>query len=296
VRACSGRRGAWFRGAVAAGLVMAGATGLVAAPGAAQAQAAAGPGVSVSGAIGGYYSGGLLWSQNRSTRRPMGSITKVMTALVVLRAGSLGREVTVTQAAVAYVRQQGESSAGLVAGDVLTVGQLLEAMLLPSGGDAAYLLAATYGPGTGAFIARMNATAAALGLSSTHFTSFDGMPVPTEYSTYSTPADLIRLGRAAMRYPAFRQIVAQRSYALPATAGHHGYVWKQTNGLIGTYPGAMGIKTGYTHAAGACLLFEAHRGSRTLIGVVLDTTPKDNLGVPVAAAARLLNWGFAQPA
>jgi D-alanyl-D-alanine carboxypeptidase (penicillin-binding protein 5/6) len=252
--------------------------------------------VSAGGAaLAGFYSGGLLWSQGLNVARPIGSITKVMTALVVLRAGNLGREITVTRAAVNYVRETGESSAGLVAGDVLTTKQLLEGLLLPSGGDAAYLLAATYGPGTTAFIGRMNAAAAGLGMRSTHFASFDGMPIPTEYSTYSTPADLIRLGEAAMRVPAFRQIVAQRSYQLPAGPGHHRYLWKQTNGLIGSYPGALGIKTGYTHAAGTCLLFEARRGQRTLIGVVLHASSADTLGVAATAAARLLNWGFAQP-
>ena len=82
----------------------------------------------------------------------MGSITKVMTALVVLQAGDLGREITVTKAAVRYAQRDGASSAGLIAGDVLTARQLLEAMLLPSGCDAAYLLANAYGPGVPAFI------------------------------------------------------------------------------------------------------------------------------------------------
>ena len=89
----------------------------------------------------------------------MGSITKVMTALLVIRAGDLGREIKVTRGAIRYVHKRGASSAGLIAGDVLTARQLLEAMLLPSGCDAAYLLATSYGPGRNAFIAKMNAAA-----------------------------------------------------------------------------------------------------------------------------------------
>jgi serine-type D-Ala-D-Ala carboxypeptidase (penicillin-binding protein 5/6) len=238
--------------------------------------------------------GTLLWSQDADVPRPMGSITKVMTALLVLKAGDLGQEITVTKAAVAYAQKDGASSAGLIAGDVLTAQQLLEAMLLPSGCDAAYLLANAYGPGLPAFIAKMNAMAKALDMTETHFSWFDGMPYPTEYSTYSSPADLIRLGVAAMRNSDFRSIVGQRSYYLPATALHHSYLWYTTNGLIGSYRGAVGIKTGDTNAAGNCLLFGAVRDRGTLIGVVLHARPTSNPGSAITAGAQLLNWGYAQ--
>lgn len=235
-----------------------------------------------------------VWGQAVDVRRPMGSITKVMTALVVLQAGDLNRKIEVTKAAVRYVNRDGASSAGLIRGDVLTARQLLAAMLIPSGCDAAYLLATAYGPGRPAFIAKMNATAAKLGMTSTHFTSFDGMPYPTERSTYSTPADLVTLGSAAMKYPLFRAIVALRLYRLPVTAGHHRYVWRQTNKLVGSYRGALGIKTGDTKAAGNCLLFEARRRGVTLIGVVLHASPTSNPGSAIVAARRLLNWAFSR--
>ena len=238
--------------------------------------------------------GTLLWSQDANVPRPMGSIAKVMTALVVLGAGDLGQEITVTKAAVRYAQKDGASSAGLIAGDMLTAQQLLEAMLLPSGCDAAYLLANAYGPGVPAFIAKMNAMAKALDMTSTHFSWFDGMPYPTEYSTYSTPTDLIRLGVAAMRNSVFRSIVGQRSNYLPATALHHRYLWDTTNGLIGTYRGAVGIKTGDTNAAGNCLLFGAVRGRGTLIGVVLHARPTSDPGSALTAGAQVLNWGYAQ--
>jgi serine-type D-Ala-D-Ala carboxypeptidase (penicillin-binding protein 5/6) len=236
--------------------------------------------------------GAALWAQDLGARRPMGSITKVMTALVVLEAGDLNRKIEVTKAAVRYVEKDGASSAGLIPGDVLTARQLLGAMLIPSGCDAAYLLATAYGPGRTAFIAKMNATAAKLGMTSTHFTSFDGMPYPTEHSTYSTPADLVTLGAAAMKFPVFRAIVARRRYRMAVTASHHAYTWQQTNKLIGSYPGALGIKTGDTKAAGNCLLFEARWQGVTLIGVVLHASPTANPGSAIVAARRLLNWGF----
>ncbi len=118
--------------------------------------------------------------------------------------------VTIPAAVTGYVRKYDASNAGLYPGDQLTARQLLAALLLPSGSDAAYALAAAYGPGLAAFTARMNATATRLGMAHTHFANFDGLPWPTEYSTYSTPADLITLGRAAMRYPAFQATVDHR--------------------------------------------------------------------------------------
>lgn len=235
-----------------------------------------------------------LWSRKLNVRRPIGSIVKVMTALVVLRDGHLNQPITVTRAAIRYVRKDGASSAGLVAGDVLTARQLLEAMLLPSGCDAAYLLATAYGPGRQTFVAKMNAMAQAIGLTSTHFTSFDGMPFPTEHSTYASPADLVRLGEVAMANPVFRRIVAQRRYHLAATPLHHQYRWYTTDGLLGSYRGAIGIKTGDTDAAGNCLLFEARRDGRTLIGVVLHANPSSSFSALFTAARRLLNWGFRQ--
>jgi serine-type D-Ala-D-Ala carboxypeptidase (penicillin-binding protein 5/6) len=238
--------------------------------------------------------GTQLWGKDANVPRPMGSITKVMTALVVLEAGGLGREIKVTEGAVRYVHEDGASSAGLVAGDRLTARQLLRAMLIPSGCDAAYLLATAYGPGRPAFVRKMNAMAKAMGLRQTHFSWFDGMPYPTELSTYSSPADLIRIGERAMRYSLFRRIVAQRSFYLPATDLHHSYIWDTTDELLGTYRGVIGIKTGDTDAAGNCLLFEARRHGHTLIGVVMHANPSSDPGSAFPAAEQLLDWGFGQ--
>lgn len=252
-----------------------------------------GPGIRVRGGdLVDLSSGARMWSTGRNLSRPMGSITKVMTALIVLRDGHLNRKIVVSRAAIRYVRRDGASSAGLIRGDVLTARQLLAAMLIPSGCDAAFLLATAYGPGRSAFIAEMNSTAKAMGLAGTHFTSFDGMPFPTEHSTYSTPADLVRLGEAAMKYKLFREIVARRYYKLPATASHHHYRWVQTNKLMFGYRGALGIKTGNTDAAGNCLLFEARRHGVTLIGVVLHAAPGSDPLSAIVAARRLLTWGF----
>ena len=204
--------------------------------------------------------GQVLWGRDVDTERPMASVTKVMTALLVLQRGDLGREIRVPKAAVSYAWKHGGETAALRPRDVLTAHELLEALLLPSGADAAYTLANAYGPGVGAFIARMNAAAARMGMKHTHFTSPDGLPYPTETSTYSTPSDLLTLGLAAMRYPAFRSIVDRSFYHLAKGRGHHGYWWDNTDDLIGSYRGAVGLKDGYTDDARHCLLFEAVRG------------------------------------
>jgi D-alanyl-D-alanine carboxypeptidase (penicillin-binding protein 5/6) len=235
--------------------------------------------------------GQVLWARDANTERPMASVTKVMTALLVLQSGHLDRQIRVPKAAFDYVWKYGGESAALRPGDVLTARQLLAALLLPSGADAAYTLANAYGPGLDAFVARMNATAARMGMTHTRFTSPDGLPYPAGNSTYSTPSDLLVLGLAAMRYPAFRSIVDLRFFHLPKGRGHHQYWWDNTDGLIGSYQGAVGIKTGYTDAAGHCFLFEAVRNGRILIGVVLHS-PRTGPAAGVRDAKQMLNWGF----
>jgi serine-type D-Ala-D-Ala carboxypeptidase (penicillin-binding protein 5/6) len=238
--------------------------------------------------------GAILWSRELNTERPVASITKVMTALVVIRAGDLSREITIPSAVTGYVNRYDASSAGLHPGDKLTADELLYAMLLPSGADAAYALAEAYGPGLTAFVSKMNAAARQLGMAHTHFSNFDGLPYPTGYSDYSTAADLIKLGRAAMDWSAFRKVVAVRSFKLSAGPGHHGYVWDNLDPLLGHYPGAVGIKTGWTPDAGRCLLFEATLGGLSVIGVELNGSGSGST-VNGNDASSILNWAFDQP-
>ncbi len=244
--------------------------------------------------------GANLWSRSSALERPMGSITKVMTAYVVLTTPglNLNRVITVPSGILAYDEEYDASTAGLVPGEKYTTLQLLYAMLLPSGCDAAYTLAAAYGPGLTEFITRMNATARKLGLTKTYFTDFSGLPDPTDYSTYSTAHDLITLGRDAMKNKTFAAIVGTREYKVAAGHGHLAHTWENLNPLLGTFPGAVGIKTGYTSAAGQCLLFEARQGSTTLIGVVLDSSGADSPSLAAAAsdAVAMLDWGFSDSA
>lgn len=225
----------------------------------------------------------------------MGSITKVMTAYVVLATPgvNLGRVITVPKGIVAYDNRYDASTAGLRPGERYTTLQLLYAMMLPSGCDAAYALASAYGPGASGFIAKMNAAARGLGLAKTHFTDFSGLPDPGQYTTYSTAHDLIALGRAAMRNRTFAAVAATREYRLPGGPAHRAHAWANLNPLLGKVPGAIGIKTGYTLAAGECLLFAAKRGGTTLIGVVLDSSSGTDSSVAASDATAMLDWGFA---
>jgi serine-type D-Ala-D-Ala carboxypeptidase (penicillin-binding protein 5/6) len=286
-------------GAVVAGVIAAGGTVAPAARAAERtaARPAAPAGVRSRWAeLANAANGADLWSRSSVLERPMGSITKVMTAYVVLTTPglNLNRVITVPGGIVAYDKTYDASTAGLEPGEQLTTLQLLYAMLLPSGCDAAYALADAYGPGLTGFVARMNATARELGLTKTHFTDFSGLPDPTEYSTYSTAHDLIALGRDAMGNKTFAAIVGTREYKVAATSVHLAHVWKNNNPLLGTYPGVIGIKTGFTKAAGQCLLFEARQGNTTLIGVVLDSSPVGSSSLAAAAsdAATMLDWGF----
>lgn len=270
------------------------AAGSVSTPGASRpaATAAAPTGIQAPYAqVSNAATGTTLWSQSGNVEVPMGSITKVMTAYVVIEAGNLNQLVTVPQGIVAYDKEYGASTAGLKPGQQLTAQDLLYAMLVPSGCDAAYALANAYGPGLNAFIAKMNQAANQLGLSSTYFTDFSGLPDPTEYSTYSDAQDLVTLGRDAMRLPLFASIVQTMSYHLDSVKGEHpAFTWSTTNPLLGDYPGAVGIKTGNTSAAGDCLLFEAVQNGESVIGVVLGDP---SWTVVTSDAETLLNYGFA---
>ncbi|MFE3543752.1 D-alanyl-D-alanine carboxypeptidase family protein [Nocardia sp. NPDC059177] len=235
--------------------------------------------------------GTVLWSREANTPVPIASIAKVMTAVVVIASGDLERPVTVPAEAFAYCGKHGGSTAGLSAGEVLTARQLLYGLLLPSGCDAAYALADSYGPGQEGFLRRMNETAALMGLAGTHFSDPSGLPDPTDYSTYSTPANLVALGVRAMNLPVFREIVAARDYFVPAGPGNREHAWATTNRLLREYPGAIGIKTGNTDAAGHCLLFETVRAGIPLIGVVLHSSDHSSI-VAKDDAERILNWAY----
>ncbi|MFC4517401.1 D-alanyl-D-alanine carboxypeptidase family protein [Streptomyces ehimensis] len=262
---------------------------------AATAEAAGGPaGIGAKGAY--LLNGGTgrpLWSKEGDTRRQMASTTKIMTAVVVLdeHAGELGREVPVKQAYRDYVARTGASTADLRTGDELTVRQLLYALMLPSGCDAAYALADTFGSGdteeerTRSFVAAMNAKARELGMRDTHYDSFDG--ISGTGANYGTPHDLALLARHALRNAAFGSVVRSLNTQQKATNVNRLYTWYNTNKLLGSYRGVVGVKTGTTQAAGPCLVFAATEKGRTVVGVILN-----DAAARYPDAAKMLDYAF----
>ncbi len=197
---------------------------------------------------------------------PIASVAKVMTAYVVLHdhplpANGSGPDIAVQSSeAAAYPSQarDGDSLVPVAAGEMLTERQALEALLLPSADNMAWILARWDAGSQAAFVARMNATARRLGMTGTSYTDPSGL----DPSTVSTAADQVRLGMAAMRVPALAAIAAMPTAVVPVAG-----VVRNYNTLLGQ-DGIVGLKTGSTQAAGGCVLIAAwHKagGRKTLI-------------------------------
>ncbi|MBB5136522.1 D-alanyl-D-alanine carboxypeptidase (penicillin-binding protein 5/6) [Thermocatellispora tengchongensis] len=229
--------------------------------------------------------GEAVYAKQANRRMPVASLTKVMTAYVVLREADPAEIVRISAADVRHAAVNGATHASLRKGERLTVRDLLYALMLPSGADAAHALATRYGPGTSRFVAKMNATARALGLRSTRYTNADGLPSPGG-GGYSTAADQVHLARIALGDSTFRTISAAETHTVPRTAWHRAHTWRNSNKLLGS-EGALGVKTGYTRAAGYCLLFAADRGDSLVIGAILGDTSADRR---FTTARRLLDW------
>ena len=227
-------------------------------------------------------SGKTLFALDAHGRYPPASLTKVMTALVALDTLRLDQVLTVP----ASINQLPWDSTrmGLRAGERLTVRELMYGLFLNSGNDAAITLSEAAMP-RAAFVARMNARAAALAMGDSHFVNPIGLD---DAGLYASAADLAKAAiELRLLFPEVAAMAAVPAMTLPAGATHHAFKLYNLNDLIRKYPGATGLKTGWTGRAGGCLIATATRDGRHLLAVVM--------GAPriFDEAATLLDYGFA---
>ncbi len=225
--------------------------------------------------------GQVLWQRNPYTRLRVASLTKMMTALLTVKASRPNARVLVTRAAV---NSAGSKVGVLPLGRHVRLETMLYGLLLPSGNDAAVALAQHVAGSVSAFVRRMNSEAAGLGMSCTRYSSPSGY---LDAGNFSCAADLAVLAHADLEQPRLASIVRTYAANLPfPIKGGRLYLYNNNPLLIYHYPGLTGLKTGFTDAAGRCLVATAERGGVRL-GVVVLHSPN-----PGTQARQLLDRGF----
>jgi D-alanyl-D-alanine carboxypeptidase (penicillin-binding protein 5/6) len=224
--------------------------------------------------------GRVLWRRNAGRVLPIASLTKMMTALLVVERVPRGGRVRITPESLRY---RGSGVGLLPRGKLIRVDTMLHGLLLPSGNDAAIALAQRAGGSVRRFVRLMNRRAAVMGLKCTRFATPSGLSP----GDHSCAADVAALARAVLRVPRLARIVRRRSAVLPfPTRGGRLHLYNTNPLLRERYRGTTGLKTGYTIAAGRCLVASAERG-RTRLAVVLLRSRE-----PDRQARRLLDHGF----
>lgn len=227
-------------------------------------------------------SGIVMFQKNAEERIPMASLTKIMTAILVLESHKLSEVVTVEddfnqvpELGVRIWLQQYEK---------ITVGDLLIGLLVPSAGDAAMALARHHSGSVEQFVEVMNAKATELHLANTHFRNPIGLD---EEGHYSTAFDLATLVRSALRFPDFRRIVRLSSATIASTNGKISHSFKSTDELLGNYLGIYGVKTGTTDGAGQSVINLARtQGGKEVLSVILDSPNR------FQESKSLIDWSF----
>lgn len=208
--------------------------------------------------------GELLWSSNVDVHRAPASLTKLLTALVVLDSNWQPDAVLSVSHDAAHTKQP---RVGLHTGEGIRADEALTAMLMHSANDACLVLAEHAAGSLEAFAARMNARAAELGLRDSHFVHPCGFDADGQYSTVN---DLLRLAKAAHADPRIAQITAQEQATVSTTSGRQ-LAFRNTNQLLGRLEGVVGLKTGYTSQAGHCLIAVAEQSGHRVWLVLLDS-------------------------
>ena len=246
----------------------------------------------------------VLHEENADEIRYPASITKIMTALLTLEAigrGELTMDTMVTVSPVALMDITDDSStANIVAGEQISIHDLLYCLMLASANEAANILAMAVAGDIPTFVERMNQRAQELGMENTHFMNPHGLH---NSDHYSTAKDIYKMTKEAMTHAPFREIVSTGQYTTAATNLSEARTLYNTNGLLARYKfagylysGTIGVKTGSTAEAGYCLVAAAKKNGVTLVSVVLGCeNPETNGKIQrkqFSESSRLLDWGF----
>ncbi|MFN0074605.1 MAG: D-alanyl-D-alanine carboxypeptidase family protein [Chloroflexota bacterium] len=221
--------------------------------------------------------GAVLFGKNARRRMAMASCTKMITAIIALERGRLDDRVTVDVDGLKMAIEMESTIMGLKVGDTLTLETLLYGLMLPSGNDAAVAIARHIAGSEAQFVDLMNAKVRELGLEDTHFKNSHGLDASGHYST---PYDQASIARYGMTNPVFARLAAAREYA------GDGYQLWNTNRLLWNYPGADGVKPGFTDDAGSALVASATRDGHRIITAVIKANSAAIDSVP------LLDWAF----
>jgi len=221
-------------------------------------------------------SGRVLYEHDAGKRMSPASLTKIMSALVILERGQLDDLVTISpNAARAH-----KTHLRVKAGQVFRLEDLLKAMLIVSANDACLAAVEHVGGDEAQFVDFMNAKAEELGLADTHFSNGCGFDNPDHYSTAE---DLAALSLMALDQPIFRQLVREERAIITPVSGHRAYVLHNTNRLLGRIPGVEGIKTGFTSKAGRCLIAKVSQNGSDLLLVILNSKRRWNTATNLIA-------------
>jgi len=224
-------------------------------------------------------SGRVLYQHDVGKRLSPASLTKIMSALIMLENGQLDDLVTVSKNAA----RAPKTRLRLKVGEVYRLKDLLKAMMMVSANDACLAAIEHVGGNEEQFVKLMNAKATSLGLEDTHFSNgcgFDGS------AHYSTARDLAKLSEVAMQNAVFRELVREERGIITAVNGYRTYVLHNTNRLLGRIPGVEGVKTGFTSKAGRCLIAKVSQNDRDLLLVILNSNRRWN------TAKSLIDYGF----
>jgi D-alanyl-D-alanine carboxypeptidase (penicillin-binding protein 5/6) len=224
-------------------------------------------------------SGRVLYEHDSGKRLSPASLTKIMSALVILEHGKLDDLVTVSPAAA----RAHKTHLRLKAGQVFKLDDLLKAMLIVSANDACLAAVEHVGGDEMQFVTLMNAKASTLGLRNTHFSNGCGFDGPDHYSTAE---DLAALSVIALEQPIFRNLVKEERAMITPVNGNRAYVLHTTNRLLGRIPGVEGIKTGFTSKAGRCLIAKVSQNGSDLLLVILNSNRRWN------TATSLITYGL----